>query len=118
MKRGLVFASILLAAAATSVFAHEMPIKASGTLIDAMCGAKATQAEADAHTRDCALMKDCAASGYGIVIDGTFHKVDPEGSKLAAEIFRTSTKKDHIAAAVEGVEQHDGSIKVARLTAE
>jgi len=107
-----------MAVAAVSVAAHETPIKTTGTLIDTMCGANATQADADAHTRECALMEHCLASGFGMIIDGKFHKFDAAGDKLAAEIFRTTTKKDHITATVEGIEQHDGSIKVEKLTAE
>jgi len=118
MKRSLIFASILLAVAAVSVSAHETPIKTTGTLIDAMCGADATQADADAHTRECALMSHCLASGFGMIIDGKFHKFDAEGDKLAAEIFRATTKKDHITATVEGIELDNGSIKVEKLTAE
>jgi hypothetical protein len=118
MKVTLASALAAVVLAASAAFAAEGPIKASGTLIDAMCGAEATQADADAHTRECALMSHCAASGFGIVLDGKFHKFDADGSKLAAEIFEKTTKKDHITATVEGVEQADGSIKVEKLTAD
>ena len=118
MKLRLLFASMLLAVVAVGASAQDTAIKTTGTLIDVMCGAEATQADADAHTPECALMTHCLASGFGIMIDGKFHKFDAEGNKLAADLFRTTKKKDHITATVEGTELADGSIKVAKLTAE
>jgi hypothetical protein len=111
------FAAVMLSVPA--VFAHETPVNAKGTLIDVMCGSGVkSQADADAHTRECGLMDHCAASGYGIVIDGKFHKLDAEGSKQAAAIFKSSTKKDHITATVEGTVLDDGTLQVKTLKAD
>jgi len=114
--------AVALVAAVISVsaaFANETKINGKGTLVDVMCSADVkTQADADNHTRDCALMDACVKSGYGIVIDGKFHKFDAEGSKQAEAIFRSTTKKDHITATVEGAIQDDGSIHVMHLTAD
>ena len=120
MKRILPVLALAFAFAALPAIGHplEKPIKAEGTLMDVMCGADVkTQAEADAHKRTCALMDHCAKSGFGIVIDGKFHKFDAEGSKKAEAIFRSSTKENEIHAAVVGTLADDGSIQVAELTA-
>jgi len=101
-----------------AVFAHTSPIIKSGTLIDVMCSEGATEASAAKHTAKCALMEHCAKSGYGIVIDGVFHKFDAEGNRQAEAIFRSTKKTDHITATVEGTLQHEGDITVTKLTAE
>jgi hypothetical protein len=110
--------AVALFALTTSVFAAggAEPIHAKGTLVDAMCGADIkSQDEADAHTRACALNSHCAASGFGIVVDGKFHKFDAEGNKKAEAIFKATDKKDHIAATVDGTLESDGSITVKSL---
>jgi hypothetical protein len=115
------FAAALVAVvlAASAAFAGETPITAKGTLVDVMCSADIkTQADADNHTRECALMDSCVKSGYGIVIDGKFHKFDAEGSKQAEAIVRSTKKEDHITATVVGTTLDDGSIRVKTLTAE
>lgn len=117
--RAAALAFMLAVGVPAAVFAHTEPIKTTGTLMDVMCsGDVKTQADADKHTRECALMEHCAASGYGIVIDGKFHKFDAEGSKKAEAIFRDSKKADHITATVEGTLQHNGDITVTALTAQ
>jgi hypothetical protein len=117
--RAAALAFLLTVGIPAAVFAQTESIKASGTLMDAMCaGDVKTQADADAHTRDCGLMTHCAASGYGIVIDGKFHKFDAEGSKKAEAIFRSTKKTDHITATIEGTLQQNGNITVTTLTAE
>lgn len=110
--------AVALAMLPAAVFARTMPITKSGTLVDVMCSSDVkTQADADNHTRECALMDACVASGYGIVIDGVFHKFDAEGSKQAEAIFRSTKKTDHITATVEGTLEHNGDITVTKLTA-
>jgi hypothetical protein len=99
--------------------AHETPVNARATLADAMCGSDMkTQADADKHTRACALMKHCAESGYGVFLDGAFHKFDAEGNRQAAEILKSSKNKDRLVVQVEGTQLHDGSIQVTKLTAQ
>lgn len=111
------FAAVVLSVSAA--FAADTPLNAKGTLMDVMCGSGVkSQAEADKHTRKCALMDHCAASGFGVVIDGKFHKFDAEGSKQAEAILKSSTKVDHLTATVEGTMLDDGSIKVSKITPE
>ena len=119
MRIAIAILAAVLAAPAVFAAVHEQAINAKGTIVDAMCGPDMkTQADADKHERSCALMDHCREAGYGIVIDGKFHKFDAEGSKQAEALLRASEKADHITATVEGTLEHDGSIKVAKLTAE
>jgi hypothetical protein len=120
-KVSITLASALVAVvlAAAAAFAGDKPVTAKGTLMDVMCASEVkTQDEADKHTRECALMDSCAKSGYGIVIDGKFHKFDAEGSKQAEAIFRSTKKADHITATVVGTMNDDGSITVKTLAAD
>jgi len=107
----------LLSFPAGIAFAHETPINARATLVDVMCGSNLkTQADADKHERSCALMQHCAESGYGVYLDGAFHKFDAEGNRQASEILKSGKSKDHVAVQVEGTQLHDGSIQVKKLT--
>jgi len=75
-KLGLVAAALVaLVLTAGAAFAKDTPLNAKGTIVDVMCGADMTsQADADAHTKKCALSARCVTSGFGAVIDGKFHK--------------------------------------------
>jgi hypothetical protein len=53
--------------------------------------AKANAMEkAAGHTRDCALMEDCASSGFGIFSGGKYYKFDAKGSEKAKALFEKS----------------------------
>ena len=70
------------------------------SLLDVSCSKKAA-ANADAHTRSCALA--CAKSGYGIVTtDGHFLKFDANGNKEVLEELKASHKTDHLRVNVSG----------------
>ena len=111
-----ILALALLAAVPAAFAAHTEPINTTGVLLDVLCSEGATQASAAKHTRECGLMAECVKSGYGIVINGKFHKFDAEGSRQAETIFRTSKKTDNITVRVEGTLQHAGDITVTKLT--
>lgn len=111
-------AAALAVAVPSAVFAHTMPINKSGTLIDVMCSKGTTVADADKHTRERGLIEHRAKSGYGIVIDGEFHRFDSAGNKQAEAILRSAKNVDHITATVEGTLQNEGDITVTRLAAE
>lgn len=75
------------------------------SVIDVGCSKKAA-ANADAHTRDCALM--CAKSGYGILTsDDKFLKFDADGNKKVLEQLKASDKTDHLRVDVTGDVQGD-----------
>ncbi len=75
------------------------------SILDVQCSAKA-KANADAHTRDCALM--CVKSGFGIVDKtGNFLKFDANGNQQAAKLLENSSKKDHLRVNVTGTKDGD-----------
>ena len=60
-----------------------------GYVVDAMCAKgmmknpETTMKKVAAHTKDCALEEECAASGYGLISDGKWYKFDEKGDKEA-----------------------------------
>ena len=90
-----------------------------GILLDKMCSGKIVKAgdqkAARAHTRECALMPDCAKSGYGVfTADGKFINLDPAGNQKAEQALKASSKKDDVRVQVTGDLSGD-TIKVASL---
>ena len=93
------------------------PVKIQGVLIDEKCSANAqarvvsgsdTHLEggivwAYTHTRNCALMPECARSGYGVAThDNRFLKFDAAGNRKAAEMLKASKKEDDLEIEVTG----------------
>ena len=115
-RKFVIGTALASAGAATVASAHTEPIDTTGVLLDVMCSEGATQESAAKHTAKCALMEHCVKSGYGVVVDGTFHKFDAEGNKQAEAIFRSTKKTSNITANVEGTLQHEGDITVTKLT--
>jgi hypothetical protein len=83
------------------------------SVVDVACSKKAA-ADADSHTRECALT--CQKSGFGIVTaDKKFLKFDADGNaKMLAEL-KASDKTDHLRVNVSGDVQGD-TIKVSSVT--
>ncbi len=82
------------------------------SLVDVNCSTKA-KANADAHTRQCALQ--CSRSGYGIVTaDGDFLKLDAKGNAEAVNLLKNSKKENHLRVTVNGEREGD-AIKVQSL---
>lgn len=94
-----------------------------GFLVDKMCGsgmAKKAKDEAMSkamkHTVSCALEEGCMESGYGLLIDGKYHKFDEAGDKMAVDYLKKATFKDNILVEVSG--SHEGEIiKVKSIAA-
>jgi len=83
------------------------------SILDVQCSAKA-RANADAHTRDCALM--CVKSGFGIVDQsGNFLKFDAKGNQEATKLIQNTSKKDHLRVNVSGTKD-GGTIHVQSLS--
>jgi len=82
------------------------------SVIDVSCSSKAA-ADADAHTRACAL--SCQKSGFGILTsDKKFLKFDADGNaKMLAEL-KASDKTDHLRVNVTGDVKGD-TLKVASV---
>jgi hypothetical protein len=81
----------------------------TGYLVDKMCASgmvRKSPAEAmdraAKHTRECAMEKDCAAAGYGVVTDGKWIQFDSKGNEKAADFLKHTTRKDHLLVDVNG----------------
>ena len=89
-----------------------------GYLVDKMCSGKIVEKGVDAakmHTKMCAQMADCKASGYGVVTaEGKFLKFDGKGDKLAVTALEGTDKEDNISVKVDG-KVDGGNIAVASL---
>jgi len=87
----------------------------TGHLVDQMCGGEVKDAaKAAAHSKECALMDHCLASGFGIFADGKYVKFDAEGSKKAKALVEKTKKEKDIAIVAEGTLDSD-TLTVASL---
>ena len=85
-----------------------------GYLIDKMCGSTMERkspdqamASAAKHTKICATEEGCAASGYGLMMNGTWIAFDEAGNKKAAEYLQKTKSADHLYVAVSGKQTAD-----------
>ncbi len=109
---GILVLALLVASGAYASGSKKSEAKAkektySGYVVDEMCGsgmAKKTDgaAKAASHTKDCALSEHCAASGFGLFMNGKFHPFNAKGTELAKSMIEKSTKSDHLYAEVTG----------------
>ncbi|MGD0443641.1 MAG: hypothetical protein ABSA39_06860 [Edaphobacter sp.] len=82
------------------------------SVVDVACS-KQVAADADSHTRDCALK--CEKSGFGIVTaDKKFLKFDANGNAKVAAALKASDKTDHLRVNVTGDVDGD-TIKVTSV---
>ena len=90
-----------------------------GILLDRMCATKIVAAKdqkaAQNHTRECALMPDCLATGYGVfTAGGKFITFDQAGNQKAEQALKASQKKDNVKVKVTG-EQSGDSMTVTAI---
>jgi hypothetical protein len=82
------------------------------SIVDVACSKKAA-ADADSHTRECAL--DCQKSGFAIVTaDNQILKLDAKGNAKVLEELKASDKADHLRVNVSGDVQGD-TLKVTSV---
>jgi hypothetical protein len=75
----------------------------TGYLTDVKCGSGfKTDADAQAHTRACALMPACAKSGYALFIDGKLIKLDVAGNKKAKAYLKTLKDEKNLKVEIQG----------------
>ena len=109
--------AFLLTAACTLCIGIAQGKKATltGNLVDQMCGGDLKDvAKAADHSKECALMDHCAASGFGIFANGKYVKFDAEGSKKAKALVEKTKKEKDIAIVAEGTLDGD-TLTVASL---
>ena len=78
-----------------------------GYVVDAMCASGMVKKgkvmeRAAAHTKECALEDQCAASGFGIFSDGKYVKFDSHGDEIAQDLVQKTEKDKGIAVEVTG----------------
>jgi hypothetical protein len=82
------------------------------SIVDVACSKKVA-ADADAHTRDCALK--CQKSGFAIVTpDQQILKLDANGNAKVVAALKASDKVDHLRVNVSGDVQGD-TLKVSSI---
>ena len=115
-----VFAFAIVALMAGVLFAQAKSVKITGNLIDSACAGKLASGK-DAgdkikgHSTSCALMPNCAGSGYSVYADGKLYKLDDTGNKEAAEILKNTETKKGLRVEVEGTVSGD-KIAVTKIT--
>jgi hypothetical protein len=88
--------TFLLAGFSALAFLAAETITLRGTIIDNHCAAMGKDNLAEfvkTHTKSCALMPDCAASGYSIFSEGKLHKFDQASSKKVEEFLKKDESK-------------------------
>jgi len=95
---------VLLGLAALISAQEEKKTTLTGYLVDKACSVgQAKKADPGAeHSRKCALMENCAASGYGIFADGKFYEFDKKGIELSKDLLQNTKKEKGIKVTVEG----------------
>jgi hypothetical protein len=75
-----------------------------GDIIDNMCasGHKDDMAEfVKTHTKACALIPNCASSGYSLYVDGKLHKFDEASNKKIEEFLKKDDSKLQVEVMIE-----------------
>lgn len=79
----------------------------TGDIIDNMCAGTKTPAElaefVKTHTKECALMPDCVATGYSIFADGTLYKFDKESNAKIEEFLKKEDSKLQVVVTAEKI---------------
>ncbi len=77
-----------------------------GDIVDNMCAAENKDNLAEflkTHTKECALMSDCVASGYSIFAEGRLYRFDQASSKKIEEFLRKTDSKLQVVVKAEKV---------------
>jgi hypothetical protein len=78
----------------------------NGDIVDNMCAGANKDNLAEflkTHSKECALMSHCAASGYSIFADGELYKFDQASNKKVEEFLRKPDSKLQVEVKVEKV---------------
>ncbi|HXG93139.1 MAG TPA: hypothetical protein VNN73_12365 [Blastocatellia bacterium] len=110
-KTSVIAAMLLLSSVALAVSAKDS-VKLDGYVVDNAC---ATAHAKDANVADtvknhptsCALMPNCAKSGYAVLADGKLYKLDEAGNKQVAALLKKTKSKNGLHVAVEGTVEGD-----------
>jgi hypothetical protein len=120
MTRKLFAIGIVLTVACVLYAQDNKSVKISGYLIDNACATAHVKdanfkERAAKHSTSCALMPDCAGSGYAVFADGKLYKLDKAGNESAAGLLKDTETKAGVMVAVEGTLEGD-TLHVTKLT--
>src|ERR1700749_3396578 len=104
MNRKLLVIMLSLAFAAVLYAQDAKPLTVTGYLIDNTCEDSAKDASrAKGHTTSCALMDNCAKSGYSVVTeDNKRYKLSEKGEGMAAELLKNTKTTKGVKVTAEG----------------
>lgn len=107
MKKNLVLLLVAFLCLGLTAVAKPKKAKVTGFLIDKACSAGVTKKDnpmeaASNHTKKCALMEKCVASGLGVFADGKFYELDDKGKAMAKAFLEKSTLDKGVKVTVEG----------------
>ncbi len=99
--------SIVIAALVVMVSAQGKSVSLTGSIVDKACSARHAKAPdpmvaAAGHTKKCALMPNCTASGFGVFADGKFVEFDASGNDMAKAKLEASKKESGAKFKIEG----------------
>lgn len=111
MARKFLGLALVLLLAGVALAREGKSVKLTGYVIDNACSARAAgengAEKVKNHTVKCALMPPCAKSGYAVYADSKLYKLDEEGNKKAAEIFKNTKADKGVQVSVEGTVEGD-----------
>jgi hypothetical protein len=95
MRKRAVVPMLLMCAAAMAFARGSDKVTLNGYVVDQHCAkgmAVKTNAmeKAASHSKDCLLMEECSASGYGIFSSGKYYPFDEKGSTTAKALIEKS----------------------------
>ncbi len=107
MKKNLVLVIVTLLCVCVFALAKPKKTKVTGFLIDKACSGNVAKKDnpmeaAAGHTKKCALMEKCVASGLGVFSDGKFYELDDNGKTMAKAFLEKSTLDKGVKVTVEG----------------
>jgi len=117
MTRKLFVIMLSLAFAAVLYAQNSKPLTVTGFLIDNACEDSAKDASrAKGHSTSCALMDNCAKSGFSVVTeDNKRYKLSEKGEGMASELLKNTKTTKGVKVTAEG--NYNGSeLDVTKLT--
>lgn len=120
MTRRIFALTFVLAMAGLVLAQGDKSVQLTGYLLDNACGGgketdKERAARAEKHPTSCALMPNCASSGFGVYSDGKYYKFDDAGNKSAKDLLENTQTKKGVRVQVQGTLKDD-TILVTKLT--
>ena len=119
MTRKTLLVGMILLLAGIALAREGKSVKLTGYIIDNACSGRASSEngaeKVKNHTVKCAMMPNCAKSGYAVFADNKLYKLDEAGNQKAAEILKNTKAEKGVQVSVEGTLDGD-TLKVTSLS--